>query len=276
MKHEATGPGYVMGHSEEELERLGRQALLIDPMTRRFLEQAGIRPGMRVLDVGSGAGHVALLAADLVGPTGQVVGTDRSAVALKTARAETEKRGLRHVSYVEGDPASMTFDAPFDAAIGRYILMFQPDPAAMLAAVVKHLKPHGIVVFHEPDWAGVRTFPPVPLYEDACRWIFEAAERNGADCRMGIKLHGTFVAAGLPAPSLALESLIGGGEDTERIRFIAEIVGTLHESIVGGGVATEEEIDLGSLALRIAAQAKASAAVMASRSEIGAWCRLPG
>lgn len=271
-----TSQAYVMGHSEEELERLGRQAKLIDPMTRRFFERAGIRQGMRVLDVGSGAGDVALLAASLVGPTGQVVGTDRSAIALKTARARTEERGLHHVSYLEGDPASMTFEFPFDAAVGRYVLMFQRDPVAMLAAVARHVKPGGIVAFHEPDWAGVRTFPPVPLYEEACRWILEAAERNGADRSMGIKLHATFVAAGLPEPSLGLESLVGGSGDMERIRFIAEIVGTLRESIVRGGVATDEEIDIGTLAERIAAQARANHGAMASRSEIGAWCRLPG
>ena len=62
---------YVLGHSDRELERLRLQAQLIDPITRQFLIEAGISPGMRVLDVGSGAGDVAFLAADLVGPPGR-------------------------------------------------------------------------------------------------------------------------------------------------------------------------------------------------------------
>ena len=52
-------PAYVLGHSDREIERLKTQAQLIDPITRRFFEEAGISRGMRVLDVGSGAGDVA-------------------------------------------------------------------------------------------------------------------------------------------------------------------------------------------------------------------------
>ena len=123
---------YVLGHSERELDRLTAQARLIDPITRRFLCSAGIVTGMRVLDVGSGIGDVAFLAADLVGATGEVVGTDRSAAALAVARRRADTRPLRNVVFREGDPAEMAFDRPFDAVIGRYVLMFQRDPAAML------------------------------------------------------------------------------------------------------------------------------------------------
>jgi len=267
------GAAYLLGHSDEELARLGRQAKLVDPMTRRFFESAGIGPGMRVLDVGSGAGHVSFILADLVGPQGQVVGVDRAPAALKTATGRVEAAGLRHVSFLEGDPATMAFDAPFDAVAGRYVLMFQPDPVAMLRGVARHVHPRGIVVFHEPDWVGARSHPVVPLYERTWRWIWETIERNGVDGRMGIKLHATFVAAGLPAPMVALEALIGGGDDMERIRYLTEIVGTLLESIERAGIVTADEIGLDTLPDRIAAEAKACGAVMASRSEIGAWCR---
>src|SRR5882672_3069775 len=103
-------PAYVLGHSPRELERLGTQARLIDPMTRRFFLEAGIRPGMRVLDVGSGAGHVAFLTAELVGGAGEVVGVDRAPAALATARARVEAYSLRNVSFLEGDPTAMSFD----------------------------------------------------------------------------------------------------------------------------------------------------------------------
>src|SRR5260221_1740276 len=123
---------YVLGHSERELARLGAQARVVDPITRRFLVQAGIDSGMRVLDVGSGTGDVAFLAAELIGGTGEVVGLDRSLAALTVARARAEERGLANVSFLEGDAASTAFAHPFDAAIGRYVLQFQPDPAVML------------------------------------------------------------------------------------------------------------------------------------------------
>src|SRR5262245_29840276 len=65
------GPAYALGHSERELERLGVQARLVDPVTRRFFVEAGVVSGMRVLDVGSGVGDVSFLAAELVGESGE-------------------------------------------------------------------------------------------------------------------------------------------------------------------------------------------------------------
>ena len=64
---------YVLGHSDQELDRLSRQAELFGPFTRQLFEQAGITSGMRVLDIGCGAGDGAFLAADLVGATGEIV-----------------------------------------------------------------------------------------------------------------------------------------------------------------------------------------------------------
>ena len=123
---------YALGHSDRELDRLAIQARLIDPMTRRFFRDAGIVPGMRVLDVGSGAGDVAFMAADLVGDTGQVVGVDRVPAALVAATARAGALSLSNVSFREGDPSDMTFEQPFDAVVGRYVLMFQHDPTTML------------------------------------------------------------------------------------------------------------------------------------------------
>lgn len=65
-------PTYLMGRDEAEARRLIQQARLYEPSTRWLLERAGLRPGMRVLDVGSGSGDVALLARELVGPEGSV------------------------------------------------------------------------------------------------------------------------------------------------------------------------------------------------------------
>jgi predicted RNA methylase len=63
----------------------------------------GLEPGMRVLEVGSGAGDVALLAAELVGPEGEVVGVEVDGAALKVARGRAQSLGLRNVSFVQGD-----------------------------------------------------------------------------------------------------------------------------------------------------------------------------
>jgi cyclopropane fatty-acyl-phospholipid synthase-like methyltransferase len=85
-------PIYVMGFTESEVQRLTDQGRLAAPYTRALLLEAGVGPGMRVLDVGCGAGDVSLLAAELVGPSGEVVGLDINARALELARARCRLR----------------------------------------------------------------------------------------------------------------------------------------------------------------------------------------
>jgi ubiquinone/menaquinone biosynthesis C-methylase UbiE len=95
----AATDAYALGHSDAELKRLATQARLIDPITRRFLVSAGIGEGMRVLDVGSGAGDVAMLVADLVGPKGEVVGTDPARTAIDAAERRVRTHGLANVAF---------------------------------------------------------------------------------------------------------------------------------------------------------------------------------
>ena len=266
---------YILGHSDRELDRLNKQAHLIDPITRRFLCAAGIVPGMRVLDIGSGAGDVAFLAADLVGARGEVVGTDRSPAALATARRRADARSVRNVVFREGDPAEMTFDRPFDAVIGRYVLMFQRDPTAMLRGIASHARRGGVVFFHEPDLDGARSFPPAPTYDRCSQWIRDTLRLSGAEPRMGTKLFSTFIAAGLPAPSMQLETLVAGvANNTDPLHLVADLVGTLANAMERLGVATEAEVGLETLAERMINEAAASGSVILGRFEVGAWSQV--
>jgi SAM-dependent methyltransferase len=264
---------YALGHSDRELERLSAQARLIDPITRHFFRDAGIGPGMRVLDVGSGVGDVSFLVADLVGEAGEVVGVDRAPNALAAARARAAAQSRRNVLFIEGDPAEMVFERIFDAVVGRYVLQFQPDPVAMLRKLAGHLRPGGSIVFHEIDWDGVRSFPPSPTYDQCCRWIVETLQSLGAETRMGIKLHAAFLGAGLRAPSMKLEAIVGG-EGRDRLNLITDLVGTLLPDIERLGIATAAEVGLGTLTERMSNEAIAGTGVIVGRSEIGAWSRV--
>ena len=268
-------PAYPLGHSEHELERLITQARYVEPVTRQFFREAGIKAGVRVLDVGSGAGDVAFLAADLVGDAGEVIGADQVARAVAAATQRAKAKGLRNVSFRVGDPTELEFDRPFDAVVGRYVLLFQADAAAMVRKLTKHLSPGGVIVFHEPDWSGVRSFPPAPTYDACCRWVVEAFRRAGTDTNAGINLYRAFLGAGLPAPQMRMQTFIGfGATCTDWLKVAADLARTLLPKIEQFGIATAAEVDVATLAQRLRDEAIASSPMIVGRSEIAAWSQL--
>jgi ubiquinone/menaquinone biosynthesis C-methylase UbiE len=265
---------YALGHSEIELARLARQAALIDPITRRYCNAAGIGPGMRVLDIGSGVGDVAMLLAALVGPNGEVIGTDRSGPALAIARRRATEAGLRNVAFLEGDPSQMVFDRPFDAIAGRYILQFLPDPAAFLRKLASHVKPGGVVVFHELDWDGARSSPSVESYDACCRWCAQTVRRLGADTRMGAKLHSVFEATRLTPVATRLEAVIGTGTSSiEVVHLVTDLAQSLRHQLEAGGVPLETAMAFTDLFERVRNDTIRGGSTLMGRSEIGVWSR---
>ncbi len=141
---------YLLGHVDPELERLQSQARCLEPLTRRLIRECGIEPGMRVLDLGCGPGDVAMLVAEAVGPSGKVLGVDGAPRAVETARRRAGEAGLAHVEFVVGDDQQLFNHPPFDAAIGRCVLIHQPDPAATVRRTAAAVHPGGFVAFMEP------------------------------------------------------------------------------------------------------------------------------
>jgi ubiquinone/menaquinone biosynthesis C-methylase UbiE len=269
---------YELGHTARELRRLNTQAQLVDPMTRQFFTSAGIVAGMRVLDIGSGAGDVAFLAAELVGPSGEVVGTDRSPEAVKAAMAGAKARSLSNVSFRLGDPTALAFERPFDVIVGRYVLMFSPDPAAMLKAVASNLRPGGIIVFHESDFSaiGVQRQPRSHTYDRCYAWILETFRKIGTNTQSGLGLYAAFVAAGLPPPTMALQALVGGGSSSQNgVDLVADLAITMAPVMEQMGVATAKDLDAATLHARMHAEVSANGSVLVGRYEVGAWSRVP-
>lgn len=267
-------PPYVLGHSEQELERLSAQAQMVAPFTKQLFCDAGIVPGMRVLDVGSGAGDVALLVAELIGKTGEVIGTDRASAAIAAASRAAAVRSLGNVHFREGDPAEMAFEQPFDAVVGRYVLLYAADRSLMLRQLARHLRPGGAIVFHEPDWSCVRSVPPAPLYDRCCRWIIETGNVAGTPWMMADRLHAAFVGADLPAPTMRMETFIGGGAGAGgHLRWVVDATASLLPAMERLGVATASEVDLPTLLDRLLRDVAANDSIIMGRSDIGAWAR---
>ncbi len=275
MNEGGGGAAYALGHSTRELGRLSTQAQVFEPFTRRMLQEAGIAEGMRVLDVGSGTGDVAFLCASLVGPTGEVTGMDRAPAAVERARERARTNGFGNVQFDTGDPAEMPFEAPFDAVVGRLVLMHQPDPAAMLRKLCRLLRPGGIVAFQEFDMSAASSFPPLETYERCMRWVAAAFATVGGDAHMGTKLYSTFVRAGLPGPAMSLDAGIWGGVESPAPFLVTEVVRSLLPLMEKAGIATAAEAGVDSLEERLRQEIVSGGGVSLSPWLIGAWAKLP-
>ena len=266
---------YVLGHSDRELARLTRQGAQTQPITREFLVAAGVTDGMRVLDVGTGAGDVAFLASELVGDNGWVVGIDREPEVLALARERAGALGLRNVSFQEADASNLTFESSFDAVIGRYVLQFQPEPESVLRRLVNHLRPGGLVAIHESDWTSFKSIPSVHIWDRCGRLATEALKAGGAETQTGTKLPSIFAAAGLPSPSMRMTTIVGAGAQSRyACTRAADLVLTLLPSIESLGLVKPGELNPETLAEQMMADVSASGSMVIAWSEVAAWCRV--
>lgn len=270
-------PTYALGRSADEHQRLTQQAELLRPMTERFFRKAGVDQGMRVLDVGSGAGDVAFLAAELVGSEGEVVGIDLDGSALDKARGRARLLGLSNVKFIEGEIRSADLGGEFDAAVGRLVLLYFADPVQGLAGIVNRLRSGGLVAFQELDMnpdISTMSYPEESQWNETGRTIVRTFEGAGVHVRMGRQLLQTFVGAGLPVPSLMEEVAVGGGPDFRGYSWLANTMGSLAPLAEKLGIATTAELRIDSLADRIRDDAVAHNLMVWGPPLVGAYaCR---
>jgi SAM-dependent methyltransferase len=267
-------PEYSLGHSEKELHRLRTQAAWYEPSTLRLFQQAGISPGMRVLDLGCGVGDVSFVARKLVGDSGEVFGVDRSELAITEAQQRAEVAGLKNVRFLTADLDNFYSEKKFDAAVGRLVLMYPPDPVATLKSLLPSMTPQAIFAFQEADYCvAAPSYPEETLYARIVKLITEVMSAT-SDVRMGSKLFQTFIAAGLPAPRLHIEVFTGGTPDYPGFEVVAEIVRSLLPSIEKRAIAIAAEIDIETLAQRMRHDATSKGAICCWPGFVNAWTTL--
>jgi len=265
---------YLLGTTETEHDRLMRQASLLAPYTARLFRDAGLGAGQRVLDIGSGVGDVALLAAQIVGPGGEVVGIDRDATALARARKRAEACGLPNVVFVETDLAQFTSEEPFDAIVGRLILQFVAEPIQVLNALASVLRPGGVMVFQESNWEALLSqVAHLPLRRSCCELIYESFKRSNANMEMGSIFLRGFQEIPLPEPQMRLDVPIG--VDDEIRRWVYDLVSSLYPRFVQYGLSVTPLGDLATLSERLDLELASRCFYGACIALTGAWSRKP-
>lgn len=274
----STDDTYTLGRTAEEERRLQRQAALFEPFTRRLFTAAGIGPGMKVLDLGTGAGDVALLAAEVVGPGGSVVGIDHNPVILETAQRRARAAGHPNVTFLEGDIRTIVVDDDFDALVGRAIISHVREPVEILRHFLSSVRPGGVAAFSSYDFTipGF-AYPPSPLNTAAFRWIAQAGTYGGMDMEAAIKLHQIFCDSGWGVPQMFVDVHLGGDREfvQELTSYWADTIRSLLPLLVRGGFASEEEIGIETLAARWCEEILAQGGMIRSYPFVSAWARKP-
>ena len=276
MSESKSDATYTMGRTQGEEDRLIQQSQLYDAVTRRFFREAGISSGMKVLDIGSGAGDVALTAAELVGPEGAVVGVDVNPAILETAQARAQVAGFTNVEFVAGDARTLDLGNDFDALTGRLVLMYMADPADALKQLATRLRPGGIVAFQEADFTPYRQMyrPDTPLANKLIDWALAVFERSEAHSGMGFDLYRAFVEAGLPEPYMHCEYPVGGPEGWAGYSYAANSLRSVLPLLEEYGIATAEEVDVDTLAERVRQEVVTSKRPIRLAPHVTAWAQL--
>ncbi|MCF2573853.1 class I SAM-dependent methyltransferase [Brevibacterium sp. UCMA 11754] len=270
-----SGREYLFTQGDAEQQRLLAQGQLLDPITQRLLETAGLRPGSRVLDLGSGSGNVSMLAAQLVGPEGSVVGVDRNAIAASRSQKYFSAMGIDNVEFRAADVQTLDgVEDGFDAVVGRLVYMYLEDPTEALRRAATRVRPGGLICLQEPDMSYWWSAPETPLWRQIYDWFQETMRRAKIEPRMGHALFSTFTGAGLPNPEMNLESRVWGGEQMPTYGWADVVIGALPlmEKL---GVVTAAEVDPDTLGDRLHAELVEADGVMITGPLVGAWAERP-
>jgi SAM-dependent methyltransferase len=145
--------GYTFANVDRQLEfdRIRRIEAMFDPASRRLLDACGLAPGARCLEIGAGAGSIALWLAERAGEQGEVVAVDLDASFLRASLPTTSR-----VRVVEGDARRALASAHFDLVHARYVLVHNADWESLLDAIVASLRPGAALLVEEPEFTAAK------------------------------------------------------------------------------------------------------------------------
>jgi SAM-dependent methyltransferase len=266
---------YVLGSDDAEVARLDGQASAIAGATEALLRAAGIGGAMRVLDLGTGLGHVAFQIAELLDAGGSVLGVDQAQRLLDIAEHRRAAAGAENIAFLQEDARDFTASEPFDAIVARLLLFHLPDREEVLRRQLAALRPGGTMVLVEFDIGVMRAEPEVPLVDAVRGWIEAAFRSAGADPRIGAHAGQLLRRTGYAdVTTFGIQSYFAPS-DPIGPALCAGVTRSLAPQIVAQGIADEAELGLETLEERIAGHIGDRGAVVVPPAVVGAWGTRP-
>jgi SAM-dependent methyltransferase len=267
-QHNNVDARYSLATGAAAAQRLQLLHRIYGPGAQRVLEQAGIKPGMRVADIGCGVGMVTTMLSELIGARGNVVGIDASREQIEQARSLLPVEAS-NISFVVASAVSTGLPSEsFDLVYCRFLLIHLSEPERALAEMHRILKPNGILVCEDGDLTSAGSQPPSVL--NAFADLFgRLGPVKGVDYTLGKHLFQMFIRAGFNKPEISFnQPVIARGENK---RLLEMSVAEAGEAFVGADLITTEELNRTVAEMQRLADDETVLAVMPRMSQV--WAR---
>jgi SAM-dependent methyltransferase len=230
---------YVIRGGVEGRERLRILSRVMRPTTVALLDRVGIPPEAVCLDVGCGGGDVTVELARRVAPRGRVVGVEIDEVKLGLARTEARDVGVENVEFRRADVVGPLGESDFDVAYARFLLTHLRDPAGCIGRMRDALRPGGLLVVEDVDFAGSFWYPENPPFGRCLELYTEAARRRGGDPNIGRRLPVLLLEAGFERVGMNVVQPAGLEGEVKLIPALTLI--NIADAVLADGLATPEE-----------------------------------
>src|SRR5262245_2085848 len=233
---------YILATGGKDVQRLRLLHDVYGPGTEALLRRAGLRPGLRVVEVGCGSGNTACWVAEQIAPGGSVVAVDVSSDQINQARRQAASRNLRNIEFQVADAYSPRLpEGTFDLAYCRLVLIHLTRPADALAAMRNLVRPGGMVACEEMDLGCWLCDPPAEAMTRFFALNAALGERRGEDFSLGVPLHRLFREAGFARPEVGANFALA--LRGERKRLLGMTFAEFAPEVVQEGLASQEEVD---------------------------------
>jgi len=211
------------------------------PTSLDLLQRAGLKPGMNVLEIACGGGDLAFDIGHIVGPSGQVLGTDIDQTKLDLATREAREQRLTNVTFLFADITQSPAARDFDLIHARFVLTHLTNPAQALAHLRMALRPGGIIVLEDIDFRGYFCYPDCAAIWRYVQLYADTTQRKGVDANIGPRLPSLLCDAGFE--NIRMNIVQPSGTEGE-VKLISPLtMENIADAVIAEGLATSEEID---------------------------------
>jgi SAM-dependent methyltransferase len=238
-----TQRAYLLSGGTAELERLRLQARVWEPQAERLLDQIGIGPGSKCVDLGCGAMGILGPLSRRVGAEGHVIGVDKDPQQLQAAREYVQTEALTNVEVIDADAyATELPDHSFDLVHVRFVFAPVGRDNQLLAEMRRLVRPTGVLAIQEPDASCWDYHPAPPEWQRLKAAILDAFSAGGGDFSAGTRTFDLLLRAGLEGVQVRA-AVLALQETHPYMRLPIQFATSLRRRIIDGGILGDSELD---------------------------------